>query len=321
MIFLIIPVAFQLIQSSFVSPSKYKDYTYSILSLVGYCRIPDAFLSDEVHVHELALKLRSRDNSGDNLRHTLLVVEKMYARYLQRIRKTMMGQANVGRFVEDVTNKNAWAYCTHSTSIEVYHRVKDKSHVPGAKLESDIIKREYFKNAKAALKAYFLTMHDYREITQPAFIDQDPFKDTNQYTSKNLSIVDDFITTKLAKFDYGTTYPNAVMCLSLLQNLKYIALLNSNLKLVEKVCEKQKAVITALKNMKIRPARFWSLDQTYVCLMPQERVGPIPIPVTVNSDGLTTVVRMSYLDVRDPDNIHEIISLLERLDIISPKRK
>lgn len=122
----------------------------------------------------------------------------------------------------------------------------------------------------------------------------------------------DIISNRLTKFDYGATYPDAVMCLSLLQNLKYMALLTSNLKLVKRVSQLLEAAMNALKNMQIRAVRVWTIKKAYVFVMPHERksANTMVIPITVQSIGLTKVVKISCLQLKDLDDAQEVISLL-----------
>lgn len=75
----------------------------------------------------------------------------------------------------------------------------------------------------------------------------------------------------------------------------------------------------ALKKMNACPVRAWSFGQTDVVLMPHKANGqPNVIPATVSSNGSRTLIKISALDVEDPDNVQEVIALLKRREILPP---
>ena len=240
----------------------------------------------------------------------------MYIKYLQRIREKVIGQANVGRLVERITNKGAWAYSKRPRSTEDYLRVKNASHLPGFHLDGDLIQQEYFKNSKAAMEAYFFTLHDYLDFIQLPSTMRGPSTSVKDYIAHNLVAVKDSINNKLSKFDYGTTYPDAVMCISMLQALKYLSLITSNVKFFNRASQRLQAAMAALDNMDYSPVRFWSINNTEVYLMPHEPNGrPNIIPITVYKGQGKSVIRISSLDVKNPDDIQEVIALLRKVKI------
>ena len=314
---LIVSVLIQFVQSS-----HYKEFSHSALSLVCICRSSDtsSFDIDHTLAHERVYELRSRDKASGllSLRHTFSIVEKEYVGYLRRIREKTLGQANVGKLVEKVTKRNAWAYYTRAKSEKVTLRIRNMSHAPGVYVGGDFIQQEYLKNSNAAMETYFFTMYDYQPfIKLPSIDTKRSARTMKEYIAENLADVKEYINVKLTKFDYGTTYPDAVKCLSLLQNLNYVALLSSNFKLVKNVSELLKAAMAALENMDFSPIRSWSMERVSVCLMPHEPNGHRNvIPISVYENNESTVIRISSQDVRDPDDFQEVGSLLKSRNVV-----
>ena len=162
---LLIVLVLRLLITSFAAASYYRDFSYSALHLVNACRSSDTLSHNEDLVHERALKLRSSGMDGA-ARHVLMIVEKEYVGYLQRVREKTLGEENLRRVVESITNMNAWAYRTPSKSNEVIRRIRKMSIVPGENYDNDLIAQEYFKSSKTALESFFLTMYDYQMFTE-----------------------------------------------------------------------------------------------------------------------------------------------------------
>ena len=184
------------------------------------------------------------------VKRLLWIVEKRYVGYLNDLRCKTLGRKQVGIVVEDLTMGNVRGYLSTVTKVNVfeYGPVADLIRIIRfSPDDADSVRLEYYRNALVALKGYASTFHDYQKHARfPSYSAVIPL---DHY----LQQVKVFINTKLARFDAQATYPDAVMCLSLLQFLNYSGLLNSNFDLVRVVLDLFKSAVMVLKKMSFVP--------------------------------------------------------------------
>ena len=307
-----------------VITSSLKNYTddrilcYKALALAKICQCPKLFYYDEAEVHRkvFSLRLQGKAYRSSAFKEVLVLTEKRYLGYVQKVNEKNLGIERVGVWVNKKTKENARGYLPRVTKINVFQ------YAPVAHLLStlkyhqennDHVRHAYYLSALEALEAYASTYHDYKNYTRlPIF---------HINTSLERYLTDDlkkFIDTKLGKFDYGASYPDSVMCISLLQFLKYMALLDGNLELVRSSLVLYQNAAMALENMLFKPVRALSFatrkGRVTVCMMPQEKVEPKVIPAFLIEED-NPMLMISIREFEDPYDNDKVMKRVEMLEI------
>lgn len=187
------------------------------------------FKEEEVHAIAYSLRIRAKSRPGTTLKRILRCVDKKYVWYLERLRSNNLGRERAGTLVEQLTRKNVHGYLSTVTRVKVFGSglVADLIRLINHNTEElDDVRLTFYQNALVALKGYASTYNDYQKNARlPSYSSSVPLNDF-------LFQLNDFLKTELCKFDAKATYPDAVMCLCLLQYLNYKALLDSNFKLL-----------------------------------------------------------------------------------------
>ena len=239
----------QLVRTSSLPPSQCKTFSLFAISLATACRCPDVFYYDEDQLHLLASKIRTISRrSSLAIQHVSSAVEVEYVSYLQRLRAKTIGQENLGNVVQAMTQNRAFPYNTMPTPIKVIRMIKNTllqgtTHIPDMTFGGDLVLQEYHHSLRAALESYFLTFHGYREFIRF------PYNKVNASMLECLKAIQNFVFTTLNEFDSEATYPDAVMCLSYLQFIKYVALTKSEWVFAKNAVLQYEAVLTTLNNL------------------------------------------------------------------------
>ena len=246
------PILLQLVQTSSFRPSYYKKISYSALTLVNASRCSDAPYCSEDELHTLAYEVRILVKSvALCIRHTASIAIKEYVLYLQRLRAKTLGRTNTGRIVEELTRKNVIGYNLSPTPISVVikamRRIMEESSDEA--FDKDLVRQEYLKSSNTALEACYGTLNDYEKFIRF------PWLKVNVAIPECLKALKDFISTTLVQHDVDATYPDAVMCISVLQYLKYVALAESQLHFLKLITQQYDALLNVLKNMTFKPNR------------------------------------------------------------------
>ena len=310
----------QMVQTIAHGHFHYRNPSHSALALVKFCQCPNLEYFDEDRIHELAFTVRTQgQRAGRSFRHVLSAVNIEYARYLQRVRAANMGKENVEILVGNITKKNVWEYITPGPSDRIramqYAQRFPCNVASFGNFGSDIVRLAYFNSAMTALETCFLVLFVYKgyetfPLNLSNFSDPIPF---------SLEVMKDFIATRINEFDYGATYPNAVTCLAFLQYLKFVALYNSELDHAMDAGLQYKKALAALKNMQFNPIVSYTYEdhKLRVCIMPQARTGPKPIPMAINFfNEDSRMFQVSILDVQHPYDPELALNEISQLDAI-----
>ena len=285
---------------------------YSALVLAKTSQCPDLFYYEEEKVHKVAHFMRTRGKHfGMGLQRLQVIAEELYIKYLKRMRAEVLNRKSLAILVENMTGKNVREYLPTITQINVLHYtpvtglLRPLKYVPE---DNDDVRQAYYKNALAALNTLASIHHDYQAYTR--------FPNISERFS--LERLEGFIAKNFGRFDFGATYPDIVMCLSSLQYLKYVAMLDGNLAIVDTILGLFDRTVDALENMSFAPLNV--LDyKTYkgevtVAIMPQAVKGPKPVPICINPFRNGTMVQISVLDVKYPNNSKYVYEQLKHLD-------
>lgn len=239
--------------SSFPSfPSSHcRDFSSSALNLVLSCRCPNVLNYDENWLHELAKKVGFEGSNSELAEmHILSVVEIKYVDYLQRLRAATIGEQNLGKVVQAIAQYRAIQYKKHPRTLQMISIIKDSMlkcnvNIPDVTYGGDLVLQEFYSSSKMALETYFFAFYEYNKFIRF------PFTIMNLSMSNRLDAVQRFVASTFAKFDIRATYPDAIMCLTYLQYLKYMSLIEYELVYVQSAEAQYNAVLTTLKNMQI----------------------------------------------------------------------
>ena len=245
------PILLRLVLASLYDRPIYQSFGFSVITLVNASRCLTLSSIGEDGLHTLAYNLLLRDESSDlSVLYTLSIAKKEYILYLQRIREKSLSRENVGKLVEELTQRNVYGYHLFLTSIDMVKETIKQASIESFEVFSDSpVHQEYFECSRTALGAYLVTLYDYKKNIRF------PYYQLDGSIPQSLGVVADFIGTKLVKFDKEATYPDAVMCLSFLQYHKYAALGTSQLNFLETIRQQYDAILPILKNMRFKTRR------------------------------------------------------------------
>lgn len=292
---------FQIVQTIAHAHSQNRVLCRSALALVKFCQFQSLEYFDEDEVHELAFNLRTQGKqAGSSFCRALSLVDRVYVGYLQRIRVANLGKENLAKLCGETSREFVREFITNPRPADLIRGIQ-RAHRVGTKgtFRGDIVSQAYFNNAMLALETYHQTLYVYKEYV--LF----PNDDLSDYLPKCLKILKDFIDTKMVEFDFGATYPDTVICLSLLQYLKYEAFLRAEWGNAMSAGRLFKSALAALKNMQFSPkiTHTYEEHKLKVCIMPQARKGPKSIPMSISRlENDTRMVRISILDVQHPND-------------------
>ena len=303
----------QMVQSVAHGHTHFRTPSHSALALAKACQCQNLEFFDDDEAHEMAFKLHDQGKRATRgFRHVLSIVDKKYVRYLQRISAAKLGKDNVRKLIGETTREYVRDYIMNPRpadmirGIQKAHRMKTKEN-----LGSDIVRQEYYNGAMLARETYFQTLFVYEEYV--LF----PHDSLNDSVPACLKILKNYIATRMVEFDFGATYPDTVICLSLLQFLKYVALFNGEWDQAMDASKQYKSALTALKNMQFHPKITYTHEEhkLKVCLMPQARKGAKPIPMSIDwLEDDTRMVQISILDVSDPNDPELVFKELKQMN-------
>ena len=296
-------------------------YCNSALVLVNTCRSQDTsyFDFEEDYLHSLAYALLVQHFTPSiPMQYIMPVVEREYVEHLQRVRKELLGREGMGKVVERASKGNAWGYLPMASQVNVFKHAPVKGILrfikrPYEYYASDALQREYYLSAMSALRTFASAQQDYHGYSRfPSFGTKISVENCLEQMSK-------FIGRELVTFDYGATYPDAIMCFSILQYLQYMALLEYRMRLVMIVHQLYRVAANVLINICVKPVQSWTFNlpngNVSVCIMPQGRKGPKPIP-ECTSLGAWPVVKVGVKDIKNPSDSVEVYEQLKHLDAI-----
>ena len=293
-----------------------KDFSYSALALTASCRnlkaLSCSFKDEELHEQALFVHKHSK---GDVMAFRLVypLIREIYFDYLQRLEVKRVGHGNLKRMVERWTRKNARQYIGEITLVNLPHFAPALSLMrilrrPGTTEDvyKDPILCKYYLSARLALETYASTLCTYQDHTLfPSFGEDITLKEC-------VEKLREYIKTILGTFDYRATYPDAVMCLSVLQYLKYLGLFASNMDLVRTTTQMFRDVRRTLQNeMTFLPHKVITFENYVVHLIPQERKGERKLNASFRklSDGNLLI----QVGIKDFQDIKEVQSLIQSL--------
>ena len=287
-------------------------FCYFALSLALESQSPYILWYEEDDVHGEAHSTRILGkNLGPGFQRVHSIAEKKYIEYLKKLRATRLGRMSFRDLVEDVTMKNVREYLPANTKVNALRYkpvVSLLRSINSSPENTDNVRLELYKNAIAALDAFAAIHHDYRDYAR--------FPKLEALLS--LKHLEDFIEKNFVILDFGATYPDMFMCLSFLQYLKYIALVDGHLDTVADISRLYVKALEALENMSIAPLDVFHY-MTYkgkisVAIMPQAVKGPKPVPICITPFENGTMVQISVLDVKYPKNSKYVYEQLKHLD-------
>ena len=262
-------------------------------------------------MHELAFFLQSQAATAHlPLRH---VMSKAAEVYFERLGGTR--EDYVGYYVEHLTRGNAWRFKSSYVEVDVRHAPSVIGLLrlltfPYGNLDRDRVRQEYYKCAITALGKYAATLKTYEECCLL------PLFGPNITLEQCLNVLTEFIAGPLRTFDFGATFPDAIMCFSVLQYIKYCALLDSDWKLVKITGKLYEEVLKALKEMTFFPLQIFMPvvsqgDDVSVQVMPQARKGRKAMNLAVRRllDG-SILVQTSNDDVKNEDDARMLVANL-----------
>ena len=313
MFWVILLLQLQLISTSAFTSCEFKQFGYSAMFLVNACRqagIMDYGLEYDVHAMDVFIRGLVSEHPAVSLKKSLEVVEREYLKYLQRLRATELGRRNVGDLVKRLTKFNTTDYNLRTTQVVAPHFSwntgcqQSSSQVRDQRFGGDLILQEYFKGSLAALEAYSTTLNDYQKCTR--------FPPIRRRRGL-LHQIGTFIATQFRTYDYAATFPDAVMCFSALQYIKYTALIDSNLTLVDGAIQECNAAMVALDDMHFKPEQTFNFEgRVIVRAMPQVRAGLETMPISIGAYEESTVVLVSSRRIKDAKDAHDLITDLYR---------
>ena len=312
-------IFFLLALLKFAQAGSLKDYAddrkfcHFALALALETRSSELYFSDEDAVHTIADSMRFWKHLGPGFQALESLLREIYIKYLERVRVEVLSRKNLGKLVENVLAIPIYVreYLPTMSEVDVFHYkpVEGLSWSLVSKSALfDPVNMQYHKNATAALNTFASIHFDYHAYARFPNI------------CKPLSVgqLEEFIRKSFASFDYGATFPDIALCLSFLQYLKYMALLDANLDLAADFSKLLHRAVEALENMKISPVNV--LDFTTpkgflrVLIMPQATKGPNSVPICTLPSMNRSVVQISVLDVlspMDPDYVLAVMTLLK----------
>ena len=317
MISLLFLVAFvKLVQSGTLN--NYADdrrFCHIALTMAKPCQFPELFLKEEGTVHKIASTMRIQARQlGPGFKRLLMISEERYIKYLKRMKVLMLSRRNMGKFVEDLSEKNVRDYLPSTTEVDVfqYQPVVGLLRTVSVSLESiDDLRLEYHKNAIAALNTYSSIHYDYNAYARLP----------NMRKRWSTEQLENFIGKAFVNFDFGATFPDLIMCLSLLQYRQYVALLDGDLDHVRTISDLYSRVLDALENMIFAPVSTLSYmtpkGPVRVQIMPQAIKGPKSVPICTLPYENETIVQISILDVKYPEDSDYVLSQLIHLDLFA----
>ena len=300
--------------SFLLSSSAYADRqrSYNLLSVVNKCRTTRGMsydMEETVHLQMTSIRHPRLTRLGPGFRHAVSVVEQVYVKFLRSLREEQIGRENLGLLVKQLTKENAKEYMGRCAMADITPFLLSLG-IHDETVGGDVVRQEYYKSLKAAMEAFESTNIDYIYYKRIPAMQKDV---------SLLGLLENFISTSLGKYDHSATFPDAVICLSLLQYRKYLALLDSEIELVKIVGEHYKAAVAALKSMQIRPVLqhdyILNGTKTIVHLMPQEQRGPMMIPVTPKKFRGQTHLKIGVKDLNNPFHHDAVYSQLIQLGI------
>ena len=303
---------FLLVASSFASEA-HKFFSFQALFLVNICRVSTLLKCDlEKSVLEAATKLRviAVHQGGLNVKRALHVAEDEYVRYLKKVRMDHVGRSNLGMMVEARTMNNATNYKLNIDPVDLaeYQPVAHlfpMLNIPPEVLRGDPVLQEMRKGALTALEAFASTHRDYEEYSLL------PFFDASTTLSGYLIQLSMFIDTTMGKYDFAATYPDSIMCISLLQFFRYMALMAHDVNIVRSIGGLYLDAIVALKRMEFVPIESASLIllrgkiDLILCRMPHVRAGREPMQVSIFK--MPNVLLVSGLHVKNMDEASDLV--------------
>ena len=188
-------------------------FCYNALVLAKPCQSQERFLYDEGTVHRVAnsLRIRGRQLDGPGFQRILKISEEGYAKYLSVMRVLMLSRKSMGNVVENLREKNFRDYLPDETDVamSLYKPVAGLLRSLNIAIgdTDNNVRLEYYRNARTALKTFASIHRDYNAYARLA----------NMRKCWSLEQLKNFIGKSFVRFDFGATYPDAVMCLSLLQ--------------------------------------------------------------------------------------------------------
>lgn len=305
-----------LVQSGAVS--DYPDdrvFCYTALVLAKHCQYPERLCYEEGTVHKIEHLLRVQGKQlGPGFQLLLSISEERYIKYLGRIRELIINRKSMGRLVQGITRNSVREYLPTFTEVDAFRY----EPVAGILRSIDFfsptrenVRLEYIKSAVAALNTYASVHHDYQAYSR--FPDMSkPFY---------LGVLEDFVGKSFADFDFGATYPDIVMCLSILQFLEYRALIDNRLDHVDYVSKIYDRAMKAIGTMNIIPVSAFDYKrkkgQVTVAIMQQAKKGPNPVPINIIPFENGSLVQISILDVEDPEDIDLVLDQVKHLDVFA----
>ena len=251
MIWLIFLFLLLCVHASVFGSSYYEKIGFSVIILVNTSRCSYVSSSVEDELHELAHDLRNcKESAVLGVQHAISIAMKEYITLLQRVRAKSLDRVNVEKVVEEVTRGKVSRYIYSGVSAEMVKEAAQQANEESFETVSkDAVNREYIRCSRTALEACIGTVFDYRKFMRF------PWSKIDDCVPASLKIIVDFITTTFVKHEYDATYPDAVMCLSALQNLKYLALCKSQMKFLKSITLQYVAVLDILKNLTFKTRR------------------------------------------------------------------
>ena len=290
-------------------------FCYTALVLALETRNFELIHYDEATAHEIANSMRmQRKHLGMGLQRLAWISEDRYVKYLGRMRAEVLRREIMENFVRNLTAVPVYVreYVPNITEVDVLH------YKPVAKLlrslsfsleHGDNVRLEYYRNALAALRIFSSVHYDYLGFAR--------FPDISKPLS--LKQLEHFIGKNFVRFDFGSTYPDIVMCLSLLQYLKYVALLDANLDLVSDILQLHKKAVEAMAKMNIAPVNRFDFNAPKglltVYILPQVSKGPIMVPICTLPYSKGTIVQISVLDVKYPMDRDYVLAQMKNLKL------
>ena len=278
-----------------------KQKSHDLLSVVNICRMTRGMsyeMEETAHLQMTSLRHPKLSRLGPGFRHTVLKVERVYVEFLKRIQREQIGRGNLGRMVTELTWGIALECMARPTKIDMSKVIFQGAEwlmgvdVRDESFGGDVVRQEYYKMLKVALAAYYSTSLDYKHYKRIASF---------QPTANLLPQLKDFIGTKLGKYDHSATFPDTIICLSLLQYHNYLALLDSDVEKLKSVGEHYRAAAAALDGMQVKEVLKCDFSMSeakgVVLMMPQEKRGPMMIPVSPKEHMGITYVRIGIKDV------------------------
>ena len=303
----------------FVQSAALKDYPedrmfcYSALVIALESHCPDMFCYEEDDVHRVATTMRIRGRYlGLGFQRLLTISKEAYSKYLERIRVKVLSRKNVRIFVEKLPAAPNYVreYLTTTSEVDVFHYkpvARQLCSLVISQVVIDHVTLEYHRNALAALTIFASIHRDYHGYAR--------FPNISEPLS--LRQLEEFIGENFVSFDYGATYPDIVMCLSYLQYLKYMALLEANLDLVTDISGLFHKAVVALKHINVTTVNelyyMTPIGQIIVSILPQAIEGPKSIPICILSVGNGICIHISVLNVEYPENPDYVSALLKHL--------